>query len=127
MTKLGIQYTDEELQMVLDEVDQSIKNYCHIDTIPQDLLFVRANLSVDYVKYMEASVPNSEEGVDTTGANQVGRLKTIAAGAVNGGTRYEFFNKTNDKSEITNAHLADLDLLLNNYITQLNAYRRAIW
>lgn len=122
-TKLKVFGLTSDVQIVeitLTEVDQFIKNYCHIDCIPEGLLFVRANLVVDYIRYQQSSKP-SEDGQVTT-STQVGPLTSIKSGDV----QYNFADGSN-KSQINNAHVVDLDKLVTNYEHQLNEFRRVSW
>ena len=122
LEKFGIQEDNAFLEMSLEEVDQAIKNYCHIDYIPKELLFVRANLVVDYIRYNEANKPSTEGDIDVTAASKVGPLTSISSGGVS----YGFANNASNNNFIGNAHVADLDGLLNDYKHQLNEFRRLV-
>lgn len=122
LEKFGIQEDNDFLDMSLQEVDQAIKNYCHIDYIPTELLFVRVNLVVDYIRYMEANKPAVDEGIDVTQASKVGPLTSIESG----GVKYGFANNASNNNFIGNAHIADLDDLITNYKHQLNEFRRLV-
>lgn len=113
----GIEFNKDLVQMQLDEVDQSIKNYCHIDCIPNELMYVRVNLLVDYIKYIESNKPSADGQVQTS--TKVGPLTSIKSGDV----QYNFADSGN-KSQIHNAHMVDLDSIIHNYHYQLNAFRR---
>ena len=117
---MGITFDKEISEMFLDEVDQFIKNYCHIDCIPKELLYVRANLTVDYIRYQQANKP-SEDGQVTT-STQVGPLTSIKSGDV----QYNFADGSS-KSQVHNAHVVNLDSLVTNYEHQLNEFRRLVW
>lgn len=119
LKSFGITFDAVGAEITLGEVDQFIKNYCHIDCIPKELLYVRANIVVDYIRYTEANKP-SEDGQVTT-STQVGPLTAIKAGDV----QYNFADGTS-KAQIHNAHVTDLDSLVHNYKHQLNEFRRLI-
>ena len=112
----GVAFDMDTAQVSLDEVDQTIKNYCHIDCIPTDLLYVRANMVVDYIRYIESNKLGENGQLATNGT--MGSLTSIKAGDV----QYNFAE--NNKSQLHNAHMVDLDSLVNNYVHQLNAFRR---
>lgn len=116
----GITIEPQVTEITLAEVDQAIKNYCHIDCIPKGLLFVRANMVVDYIRYMESNKP-SEDG-QINASTKLGPLTSIKAGDV----QYNFADG-NTKAQTHNAHMVDLDSLTHNYTNQLNNYRRVPW
>lgn len=124
LEKFGITWETEHLQNALLEVDQAIKNYCKIDCIPTDLLYVRVNLTVDYVRYVEANKPTeSDAEMDLTATQKVGPLTYV----ITGGVTYGFANNTTNANATCNAHVSCLDTLIHNYINQLNAFRRLVW
>lgn len=123
LNKFGVNLTEEEIGISLEEVDQFIKNYCHIDYIPDALLYVRSNMVVDYIRFTEANKPIDSDNLGNTNAAKLGPLTSIKAGNVS----YNFADSTGNKNSIGNAHTADLDSLLHNYIYQLNAFRRVVW
>lgn len=116
----GITFDQGIAEISLDEVDQFIKNYCHIDCIPEGLLYVRANMVVDYLRYMEANKPSEDGQVSTS--TKLGPLTSIKSGDV----QYNFADG-NSKAQIGNAHSVNLDSLMCNYTNQLNEYRRITW
>lgn len=125
-TKLNIyniQWDNQTIQLILDEVDQFIKNYCKIDTIPKELLYVRVNLSVDYARYLKANDPTEEKDIEINVDPKVGALTYITSGAVS----YGFASNSTGKNSVANAHTSDLDILLTNYKHQLNEFRRVVW
>lgn len=121
LTPFGITYNEQYADILLAEVDQAIKNYCHIDCIPKEALFVRANLVVDYIRYMEANKPSENGQVATT--TKVGPLTSIKSGDV----QYNFADNSTSASNIANAHIVDLKSMLTNYEHQLNEFRRVSW
>lgn len=113
----GISFDNDFAQISLEEVDQTIKNYCHIDCIPTELMFVRANLVVDYIRYIESNKPKENGQLATS--MTLGSLTSVKAGDV----QYNFADNTN-KAQLHNAHAVDLDTLVHNYQHQLNKFRR---
>lgn len=123
LEKFGIQWDKQDIESALAEVDQAIKNYCHIDCVPSELLFVRSNLVVDYVRYMESHKPLEEGESDLSNTQRVGPLTYV----ITGGVTYGFGNDKINSNATCNSHVGCLDSLLNNYIVQLNAFRRVVW
>jgi len=121
LDKLGITYDELDAQITLQEVDQCILNYCHIDCMPEELLFVRVNMALDYIRYMEGNKPKEDGSLQTN--TQVGALTSIKSGEVS----YNFSDVSNSKNNVANAHTVDLDNILNNYTYQLNNFRRVVW
>lgn len=124
--KLGnynIQWADQNIQFVLDEVDQFIKTYCQINSIPEEMVYIRANFVVDYIRYLTANDPTKEKDVEINVDPKVGALTYITSGAVS----YGFASNSTGKNSIANAHTSDLDELLTNYKSQLNKFRRVVW
>ena len=125
LSKFGITWQDNHIELMLKEVDQAIKNYCHIEDIPPELKFVRAGLTVDCIRYQESNVPSTTGDVqlDTSATSKIGPLTYLISGAVT----YGFGNNKTNKLDISNAHVADLDAIVSGYEKQLNAFRRVVW
>lgn len=123
LSNYNIQWSNENIQIVLDEVDQFIKTYCQINSIPKEMDYIRANLVVDYIRYLNANDPTKEKDVEINVDPKVGALTYITSGAVS----YGFASNSTGKNSIANAHTSDLDELLNNYKSQLNKFRRVVW
>lgn len=123
LSNYNIQWSNENIQIVLDEVDQFIKTYCQINSIPKEINYIRANLVVDYIRYLNANDPTKEKDVEINVDPKVGALTYITSGAVS----YGFASNSTGKNSIANAHTSDLDELLNNYKSQLNKFRRVVW
>ena len=119
LTGFGITYEQQRAEIALAEVDQSIKNYCHIDCIPKELLFTRANMVTDLVRYYEANKPSQDGQVQAD--TKVGPLTSIKAGDV----QYNFADASN-KSNLHNSHVGNLDEIVMNYTAQLNEFRRLV-
>ena len=119
LTGFGITYDEQSAEIALAEVDQSIKNYCHIDCIPKELLFVRANMVIDLVRYNEANKPAVDGQVQAD--TKVGPLTSIKAGDV----QYNFGDGSS-KGQTHNSHIGNLDEIVMNYTSQLNEFRRLV-
>jgi len=123
LKKLNIAWSDEQVELTLAEVDQAIKNYCHIENIPKELDFVRAGLTVDCIRHEESNVPvEGDTTLDTSATSKVGPLSYLISGAVT----YGFSNSRTNKYDISNGHVVDLDATVRNYVQQLNAFRRLL-
>lgn len=122
LEKFGIEWSNDDIELSLAEVDQTILNYCHINSMPKELLFTRANLVTDYIRYMEANTVSTEAGIDVTVASKVGPLTSVDAGGVS----YGFADNASNDNFIGNAHTANLDDLITNYTHQLNEFRRLV-
>ena len=46
----------------VDEVEQSIKNYCNIDAVPEELKFVWISMVMDYFRWIHSSKPDTSSG-----------------------------------------------------------------
>ena len=124
LSKFDITWEDKYIQLMVDEVDQAIKNYCHIDNIPNELEYVRVGLCVDCIRYQDSNVPvKGDVELDTSKVSRVGPLTYLISGAVT----YGFGNNKTNKYDVSNAHIADLDSIMYNYIQQLNGFRRVVW
>lgn len=119
LTLFGIAYEHETAEIALAEIDQCIKNYCHIDCIPQELLFTRANMVTDLVRYSEANKPAQDGQIKAD--TKIGPLTSIKAGDV----QYNFGDGLN-KSNLHNSHVGNLDEIVMNYTAQLNEFRRLV-
>lgn len=113
----------EAIEGLIPEIDQAVKNYCHLDELPEALLYVRANLCVDYIRYQQSSIPLEPTQLDTQQTQKVGPLTLVSAGDVT----YQFGSVQASKSNLCNSHLIDLDKFLLNYEKQLNPFRRLTW
>lgn len=59
--------SDERLMMYIDKVGQAIKTFCNRDDIPQELLYVHADMVVDFIRLKqktdaEPAVQSIKEG-----------------------------------------------------------------
>lgn len=112
---------DEDIVLCLKEVEQSIKNYCSIPTVPEALKYTWCNMSVDLLlyKYETNTVPN-----DVLDAFDPSDVSTIQLGdtKIMLGDKY----RNNARSRTLQSHNANLDDIVMNYRAQLNQFRR-LW
>ena len=109
--KLLLGITGEEqdgvLAFVLDSVTDLVLNYCHLDEIPPRLESVVVRMAADQVR---------SEGYGQTAAPQVAQSVSRGDVTVN-------YGSNSNTAEITGAGKS----LLDDYRTQLNAFRKVRW
>ncbi len=117
--------TEPERALAIEEIEQTILNYCHIDAVPETLRFTWANMAVDLLTYQHAA---------NTPAAASGGGGSATAGAVSsikeGDTTVSFGGKspeTADRDRALNTHQAKLDSLVMDYMAQLQKHRRVVW
>lgn len=100
----GKAFTEGELDVALEEVEQCIKNYCNLRSVPAALRFTWANMAAELLSQ------SPQSGGNTIPANEIA---SIAVGDV---------TVTRKRSSA-----AELDDLVLSYRTQLNQFRRMRW
>lgn len=119
--KFGTLDVDEtHVNLVIDEIETVILNYCNILEVPHALRFTWANMTVDLVKYeIEA---NRTDELDTMfDARDVSIIHV-------GDTEIDFRGLGNTvKNRILKSHDAALDDIVMNYQQQLNRFRKMVW
>lgn len=113
--------SDEEILLNVQEVEQSILNYCQIPQVPPQLNFVWANMSVDLILYLIEMNNTPEDPLDALDVSDLSSVK-VGDTSVYVGDKY----RSNLRSRILQTHNANLDELVMNYSQQLNRFRR-IW
>ena len=122
----------DQLQMLVEEVELSILNYCNIAEVPDALKFVWANMVVDYWRYLcelvssnESSKSETEPGSSTT--------STMVTSIREGDTQISFAadpkSSSSNTSYVGNARTMAgvLDSIVLNYVDSLNKFRRIVW
>lgn len=117
---------EQDIQLSIAEVEQAIKNYCHVPNVPSQLNFVWARMVVDLIRYdtavnMEASSDAPDLGLETNWNISVGSINMGDTSVKAGELDY-----SSPKYKALNSHTADLDSIVLNYKNQLNSFRR-IW
>lgn len=93
---------DAVLEFIMEDVEETIKNYCNINKIPDELLHTAYRMAIDLYQY----------------GNAGGEETPLAVSSVSiGGTSTSFSNATD----------AIKETILSNYEEQLNRYRRLVW
>lgn len=106
--------------IAIAEVEQTIKNYCNIESVPEALNFTWANMAVDLIKYQTA-VNAPDDILGSISPSDVSAVKVGDTQITLGG------NAESEQSRISKSHQANLDILLMNYKEQLNKFRRMVW
>ena len=112
--------TELDIQLAINEVEEVIKNYCNIDTIPDALKFTWANMSVDLVRYQYESNISADDvlaGIDTS---DVSNLKI-------GDTQIALQGNNSERGKTLKSHRPNLDQIVMNNKEQLNRFRRMVW
>lgn len=131
IAKLGGDYplvvTDVDIDMAIEEVEVEIKGYCNINTIPETLKFVEANMCVDYLRWQTAirsstgaqTQPSENLSVSQLGEVQLGNMTfKLNSGIAN--------TDTGSSMNPRKSHIPKLDTILMNYVAQLNRYRNPL-
>lgn len=105
-TLLGIAGTDKDtvLQFVLDDIEETILNYCHVDTLPKGLVKTAYRMAIDLYRAEGFGQEAIESGVSSISE---------------GGATVSFKSSNYDTSFTSS--------LLKNYERQLMEYRRFKW
>ena len=129
--KLGADTPSEPLlKITVDEIEQTILNYCNINEIPKELTYTFANMVVDLFRYedefikattvsVEGKEEEAEPDVNTGNINSI-RVgdTTITFGS---GSDTSIYNKN------LRSHQANLDTVVLDYESQLKKFRRLVW
>lgn len=116
-----VKFTDEDILLALQEVEQEIKNYCYIPDVPEALKYTWCNMSIDLLLY-EHEVNTTPD--DVLKACDPSDISTIKVGdtTLTLGDKY----RSNARSRTLQSHNANLDEIILNYKAQLNRFRR-LW
>lgn len=113
--------SDANILLNVQEVEQSILNYCQIPRVPPQLHFVWANMSVDLILYLIEVNNKPEDPLDALDVSDLSSVK-IGDTSIYVGDKY----RSNQRSRILQSHNANLDELVMNYTKQLNQFRRIL-
>lgn len=105
---------DALITSYIKEIGLRIKHYCNISTIPDDLIFVWASMTMDAVR---VDLPNVDEIADSVGGGGV-NVKvgdtSVSSGSGSGGG-------------LSNTAKSAIDQVVFNYRVDLHRYRRMRW
>lgn len=119
MEKGGL--TDEEILMNVKEVEQTILNYCQIPSVPTQLNYVWANMTVDLILYYIEMNNTPEDPLDGLDVSDLSSIK-VGDTSVYVGDKY----RSSLRSRTLQSHNANLDELVMDYTKQLNQFRRIL-
>lgn len=105
----GMELTDTEISLALEEVGIAFQNYCSRCDIPDRARFLIANLAVDLLRSQHAGDSDGSDIPD-------GELGSINVDDV---------SLSFDASK--RSHVVNLDDILLNYREQLNQFRKMRW
>lgn len=95
---------DTQLQFIISDVEETIKNYCHIEEVPSGLLNTSYRMAIDL--YRNENLGHEESAL--------GSVSSISEGD----TSTSFKQTVDDNFK---------DTLLKNYKPQLNRFRKLVW
>lgn len=115
---------DIDITMAVEEVEQVIKNYCNILTVPEELKYTWANMAVDLLLYTKVSRADFDVSGDaeTIGINDIQKIELGDTELWLGNT-----SRTSKTSRALASHTAALDRLVMEYKSQLQKFRRMVW
>lgn len=126
--KLGIDTPSETLlNYNIDEIEQTIKNYCNLDYVPKELTYTFVNMVCDLNTY------DSQVVQDNTPSEDGNEDISISSSGVNsvrvGNTTISFGSgsDTSTRNRALRSHQANLDQLVLDYKAQLNKFRKMVW
>lgn len=116
----GASLSPLSLELAIAEVEQAIKNYCSISSVPDALRFTWANMAVDLLRYELASSegPKEDAEVDMSGVSSIRMGDTTIN--LGGGANSSY-------GRAINSHKANLDDIVMNHREQLHKFRRMVW
>lgn len=103
---LGIEDDSKDviLEFVIDDVEETIKNYCHVDTVPDGLMNTGYRMAMDLYR-------NENIGSCTSATGSVSSI-------TEGDTSTSFRQYVDDNFK---------DTVLKSYKSSLNRYRKVAW
>lgn len=116
--KIGtrVTITDASILDYAEEVEQTIKNYCNISVIPDELKYVWANIVTDYIVGMSP---------ESLGAGTSSEQDVTGIGL--SGISISFGSTDSAGKEIAKKSGALLVDFIKNYTKQLQNFRRVKW
>lgn len=118
--------SDEVLDFIINLTSRKIKNFCYIDTIPEELKETQIQMCVDVIKLCYSNNSNSSDDSSVENANKNGReVKNIKRGD----TQIEFSSNIESKQKEQEflANLINSDNFLFSYENELLDFRKLRW
>ena len=116
-----VTFTDDEILAALEEVEQVIKNYCSILSVPDPLRYTWCNMSIDLLLYSHEVNTTPDDVLEAFDPSDVSTIK-VGDTSISLGDKY----RSNARSRTLQGHQANLDEIVTNYKAQLNQFRR-LW
>jgi len=116
-----VTFTDDEILAALEEVEQVIKNYCSIPSVPDALRYTWCNMSIDLLLYNYEVNTTPDDVLEAFDPSDVSTIK-VGDTSISLGDKY----RNNVRSRTLQSHNANLDDIITNYKAQLNQFRR-LW
>lgn len=111
----------DDIILRIKEVEQAIKNYCQIPSVPEALKYVWCNMVVDLIMYYVEVNTTPDDVLETFDPSDVSSIK-VGDTSISLGDKYQ----NNARSRTLQSHNANLDDIVMNYKAQLNQFRR-LW
>ena len=116
-----VTFTDDEILVALEEVEQVIKNYCSIPSVPDALRYTWCNMSIDLLLYNYDVNTTPDDVLEAFDPSDVSTIK-VGDTSISLGDKY----RSNARSRTLQSHQSNLDAVVTNYKAQLNQFRR-LW
>lgn len=116
-----VEFSDSDILAALQEVEQVIKNYCLIPSVPEALKYTWCNMSIDLLLYNHEVNTTPDDVLNAFDPSDVSTIK-VGDTSISLGDKY----RSNARSRTLQSHQANLDDIVTNYKAQLNQFRR-LW
>lgn len=116
-----VEFSDSDILAALQEVEQVIKNYCLIPSVPEALKYTWCNMSIDLLLYNYEVNTTPDDVLNAFDPSDVSTIK-VGDTSISLGDKY----RSNARSRTLQSHQANLDDIVTNYKAQLNQFRR-LW
>lgn len=119
------EYEDQDSVLLsVIEVEQAIKNYCHIPHVPKEADFVWANIVTDVMLFIIETNTDPDEGEGGNIPVDIADVSSVRVGdtTVAFGDKY----RSNARTRTLQSHELNLDGFLYNYTMQLHRFRKVI-
>lgn len=110
------------IELAIAEVTQEVLNYCRIDTIPDELKFTLANMSVDLARFQYETARDVSD-VDVLDIIDPSAIKTIKEGDTTITVSGSLSEASSERAKALKSHLPNLDEIMFNYKSQLQKFR----
>jgi hypothetical protein len=109
---------------LVDEVEQSIGNYCNRDALPEELQFDWTNMTIDLLRWYDSQTNDSGSGSPSVVEGPM-IVSSVTEGSVSIGLKSANEQKSSPAQSRTIAGV--LDEIVMNYRDHLNRFRRLSW